>query len=90
MDLPVPSLGLYRHFKGGLYRVVGTAIDAESAQVYVLYRSIDATVGPVVTWARTVENFSERIQTPDGSEIFRFTEVGRWKSTNGSKASGSN
>lgn len=56
---------LYRHYKGGLYRVICLAKREEESHVeVVVYRSI---VG-VWVWTRTVESWRE--PTEAGSERF--------------------
>lgn len=48
--------GLYRHFKGGLYRVLGAALNSETGEEQVLYRLADGS-GPV--WSRPQYMFNE-------------------------------
>ena len=58
--------GLYRHFKGGLYRVRGFATHTETEENLVIYYNVrDLTL-----WARPIEMFCE---TVDGKP--RFEEV---------------
>jgi hypothetical protein len=35
-----PAPGLYQHFKGGFYEVLGVADDTETGRRYVVYRSL--------------------------------------------------
>ncbi len=62
----------YRHYKGGLYRVVTTAVDEATGNVLVIYYSIDKTF----TWSRTYENFAELVEV-DGKKVARFERVER-------------
>ena len=48
--------GLYRHFKGSLYRVLGAALNSETGEEQVLYRLADGS-GPV--WSRPQYMFHE-------------------------------
>ena len=53
-----PTPGLYRHFKGGLYDVLGTARHSETGESMVLYRSREhgmLNVRPLAMWAEHVE-----------------------------------
>ena len=61
--------GLYRHFKGGLYTVVGVATDSETEQPVVVYRSADGRlwVRPATMWSELVEH--------DGATLTRFAPV---------------
>lgn len=59
--------GLYRHFKGGLYRVCGFATHTETEENLVIYYNVrDLST----LWARPIEMFCE---TVDGKP--RFEEV---------------
>ncbi|MBP5471662.1 MAG: DUF1653 domain-containing protein [Lachnospiraceae bacterium] len=53
--MPTPVEGeLYRHFKGGLYRIVTIAQHTETQEGLVIYRSED---DPSKVWARPVTLF---------------------------------
>lgn len=63
----------YRHFKGGLYRVVNIALDSSDAWVVVyepLYENPAAAlfVRPVLEWNEEVER--------EGARLRRFVKVG--------------
>lgn len=65
----VSSGGLYRHYKGGWYRVQAIArVEAEPEKQVVIYRSL--TDGEV--WSRPLENFAGLVQLPDGQKVWRF------------------
>ncbi len=67
--------GVYRHFKGNLYRVEGTARDSETKGVLVLYRPL---YGEGELWARPKEMFLsevDREKYPDILQKYRFEEV---------------
>lgn len=67
--------GVYRHFKGNLYRVEGTAIDSETQSTLVLYRPL---YGEGALWARPLEMFLsevDREKYPDIPQKYRFEEV---------------
>ena len=50
--------GLYRHFKGGLYRVEGVARHSETLEEMVVYRALYGEGGlwvrPAAMWSETV------------------------------------
>lgn len=60
---------IYRHYKGGLYSIVCTAIDEATLEPMVIYRSNSKGT----TWARTLAVFTSLADTdttyvlPDGS-----------------------
>ena len=66
---------LYRHFKGGLYRIVTIAQHTETSEGLVIYRSED---DPSKVWARPVVNFLspvDRVKYPDAMQDMRFEKV---------------
>lgn len=56
MTTPVP--GIYRHYKGNLYEVMGTAQHSESEEHVVVYRALYGDYG---LWVRPLEMFTETI-----------------------------
>ena len=48
--------GIYRHFKDGIYEVVGNAVHTETGDSLVLYRAVDR---PSPIWARPEEMWNE-------------------------------
>lgn len=77
-DLPLalpdgePSVGLYRHYKGGMYRVLGLARHSESLEVMVVYQAL---YGPQGLWVRPRTMFLESVQHA-GTTCPRFDRVG--------------
>jgi hypothetical protein len=68
--------GLYRHFKGGAFRVLGVGKHSETLEELVFYRHLyhhdgDAAHG---FWARPVAMFLERVKR-DGYDGPRFQLV---------------
>jgi hypothetical protein len=60
--------GLYKHFKGGRYRVLLTASHSETKEDMVVYVSL--SYGTI--WARPAAMFNETVQYPDGTSGPRF------------------
>jgi hypothetical protein len=63
--------GLYRHFKGNLYEVTGTALHTENGEVLVLYHALG---DPNQTFARPLIMFMDTVDNPTllGGIIPRF------------------
>lgn len=64
--------GSYRHYKGGLYQVIGTVRHCETEAVLVLYLPLKP--GPQSLWVRPIEMFTEMLETPDGPKA-RFAPL---------------
>ena len=61
--------GRYRHFKGGLYEVLGLARHSETLEELVVYRALYGEGG---LWVRPLAMFRGSV-TLDGREVPRFT-----------------
>ncbi len=51
-------LGIYRHFKGNLYKVLSVARHSETLEYYVVYRALYGDFG---IWVRPLAMFSEEV-----------------------------
>lgn len=63
--------GIYRHYKGNLYQVMGEALHSETMERLVVYRALYGKYG---LWVRPAAMFTETV-TQDGQEIPRFALV---------------
>ena len=63
--------GKYRHFKGGLYEVIGVARHSETLEEMVVYRALYGEGG---LWVRPAAMWNETV-TRDGVTYRRFTPV---------------
>ena len=63
--------GHYRHYKGMLYNVVGSARHSESLEPMTLYRALYGEQG---LWVRPAAMFDEQVVI-DGISQQRFTKV---------------
>lgn len=55
--------GVYRHYKGGQYKLIGEAIDSETKQVVVVYQEINKEDK---IWVRSKEMFVQEVKTKEG------------------------
>ena len=65
---PDPAPGLYRHYKGKQYEVIGTATHSETGERVVVYRPC---YGERALWIRPLAMFCEMVETP-GGKVPRF------------------
>lgn len=68
MSFPHPVPGIYRHYKGSLYEVFGTAQHSESEEPLVVYRALYGEYG---LWVRPLEMFCESVEVR-GEATARF------------------
>lgn len=66
MNTPRP--GIYRHYKGNLYEVIGTASHSETLETMVVYRALYGEYG---LWVRPAAMFAEQVSV-NGSQQPRF------------------
>jgi hypothetical protein len=62
------KLGLYKHYKGNYYQVIGIAKHEESHENMVVYREL---YGEYALWVRRLDRFLEDV-VHDGREVPRF------------------
>ena len=74
MQIP---LGTYRHYKGGIYEVVGEARHSETHEELVVYvaQTSSAEFPAGTTWVRPKKMFSEEVDF-EGERVARFSRVG--------------
>ena len=63
--------GIYRHFKGNRYELIGTARHSETMEEMVVYRSL---TDPEKLWVRPLSMWEESV-TRDGVTCQRFTYI---------------
>lgn len=64
--------GIYRHFKGNRYRVIGMAKHSETLEEMVVYQALYGECG---IWVRPAAMWNEMV-TRDGVTRRRFTYIG--------------
>ena len=67
--VPFIEAGLYEHYKGRQYEVVGVGLDSETTKPVVVYTPAYASDVPF--WVRSYENFLEFVEV-DGKKVRRF------------------
>ena len=60
--------GIYEHFKGGRYEMIGVAQHSETLEEYVVYRHLE---GEPDLWIRPAAMFAESVMV-NGKEVPRF------------------
>ena len=70
---PLPDIkpGLYRHFKGNMYRLLHIARHSETLEPMVVYQALYGEGG---IWVRPAEMWTETVER-DGQTFSRFTYV---------------
>jgi hypothetical protein len=69
-----PEPGIYKHYKGKLYEVTGTATHSESMEKLVVYKALYQPEGQNL-WVRPLSMFTEEIEF-DGKKMLRFEKIG--------------
>jgi len=74
-ELVIPEIkpGVYEHYKGHMYEVIGAALETETLEPYVIYKPLHES--PVNYWVRPHDMFNDTVVI-DGKEQQRFSYVG--------------
>lgn len=67
------ELGVYKHYKGNIYEVIGVANHSETLEEMVVYKATYQTEGENL-WVRPLAMFIETIIL-DGVEVKRFEKI---------------
>ena len=71
------QIGLYQHYKGPQYRVLGVAKHSETEEELVVYQALYGAFG---LWVRPLSMFIEQVEI-DGAQQSRFTLLQAEEST---------
>ncbi len=64
--------GIYRHFKGNLYKALFLANDSETTEKMVVYQAL---YGEKEIWVRPLKMWNESVTLPNGEVVKRFSHV---------------
>lgn len=70
IDMKNKMLGDWRHYKGGIYSVVGFALDSETCEPVVFYRNRNE----MYFWTRPLSQWEETVEY-EGKTVPRFLKV---------------
>ena len=70
--VPFIEAGVYQHYKGKRYEVVGVGLDSETTKPVVIYVPLYESSVPF--WMRSYEMFLEFVEV-DGVNVRRFEKV---------------
>lgn len=70
--VPFVEAGVYEHYKGKRYEVIGVGLDSETTKPVVVYIPLYESTVPF--WVRSYEMFLEFIEV-DGKKVQRFAKV---------------
>lgn len=63
--------GIYKHFKGNKYEVIGVAKHSETLEEMVVYRALYGDGG---LWVRPISMWDEKVER-NGKTVKRFTYI---------------
>jgi len=67
------KLGVYKHFKGGMYLALMLAKDSETEKDYVVYMPLyDKPESGTRAWIRSLDDFIGTKELEDGTVVNRF------------------
>lgn len=70
--VPFIEAGIYEHYKGKRYEVVGVGLDSETTKPVVVY--VPLYKSDVPFWIRSYEMFLEFVEV-DGKKVQRFKKI---------------
>lgn len=62
---------IFKHYKGGIYNVIGQAENTETGEEMIVYEGDGGTL-----YVRPFKEFFEIVKDVDGNEVRRFERVG--------------
>ena len=74
--MPKITPGIYRHFKGKLYKVIGVARHSETLEEFVVYQALynSKEFGKNALWIRPLKMFLEEVEI-NGKKVKRFAKI---------------
>ena len=77
LPLIITPPGRYRHYKGGLYEVIGTARHSETLEPMTLYRALYGDHG---LWVRPAKMFEELVEVQLEGRLVKLPRFTRLES----------
>jgi hypothetical protein len=71
-EVPLVAEGVYEHYKGKRYEVIGVGLDSETTKPVVVYVPLYESNVPF--WVRPYELFLEFVDV-DGTKVRRFEKI---------------
>ena len=73
-DIPALQTGIYQHYKGNYYEVLGIGCHTETHEYLVVYRPLYYKPHNPRIWLRPYAMFLETVEL-DGKQVLRFAKV---------------
>lgn len=73
-EIPPLEIGLYEHYKGSQYRVLGIGRHTEADEYFVVYSPVLPKMGAPTIWLRPYDMFIETVEI-DGEVVPRFRKI---------------
>ena len=71
MKNPLIRAGIYKHYEGGLYKVISIAKHIDTKEDMVVYKSVN---NERQLWVRSLESFKEKVKV-EGKLVPRFEYI---------------
>jgi hypothetical protein len=68
----IRQYSVYKHFKGGIYQVLGFCKDSDSLADLVIYQNLRDTSQ---IWTREMNDFVSRVEVENGQILNRFERI---------------
>jgi len=72
-EVNITKPGIYRHYKGNLYEVVGEVRHSETKEELILYKALYQSEGEDL-WVRPKKMFEENVEI-EGKKVPRFSFI---------------
>lgn len=72
--IPALEKGIYQHYKGNNYEVLGVGCHTESNEYFVVYQPLEKKSGMPELWLRPYEMFVENVEI-EGKLVPRFKKL---------------
>lgn len=73
-EIPALEVGLYEHYKGNKYSVLGVGRHTEADEYFVVYSPVGQKPGAPSIWLRPYHMFTETVEV-NGEIVPRFQKI---------------